>query len=137
MPTVKKTETLNYAVNYYATHRTTVNSKGQIHSIGDSPAEVHSNGKQVWYKNGLIHRDDGKPAVEYADGSVEFWINGSKIDKKVQYSKLNELIALRDQMNVKIKEYADQHGLAYSFDAQPVALRAEDYQSSVWESSGC
>jgi hypothetical protein len=132
----KPAQKLNYAVNYYSTHRATVNSKGHLHGIGDSPAEVYNDGKKVWYKDGLKHRDAGKPAVENADGSVEYWVNGTKIDKKAQYSKLKELIALRDQMNTKIREYADQHDLVLSGHDLPAAAEDDDQEYS-WRSSNC
>ena len=31
----------------------------------------------IYYKNGLLHREDG-PAIEYADGSEEWYINGER-----------------------------------------------------------
>ena len=30
----------------------------------------------TWYKNKLIHRDDG-PDIEYLNGSKEYWVNGN------------------------------------------------------------
>ena len=30
---------------------------------------------EKWYKNGKYHREDG-PAIEWADGSKEWWVNG-------------------------------------------------------------
>ena len=36
-----------------------------------------SNGESWWYKNNLLHREDG-PAVEYKDGRKEWWINGKR-----------------------------------------------------------
>jgi hypothetical protein len=29
-----------------------------------------------WYKNGLIHRENDKPAIEWSNGRKEWWING-------------------------------------------------------------
>ncbi len=39
------------------------------------------NGAKVWYKNGKWHRSDG-PAVIFVDGSVDYWINGERVNKK-------------------------------------------------------
>ena len=33
------------------------------------------NGNKCWYKNGLLHREDGS-AVELADGDREYYYNG-------------------------------------------------------------
>jgi len=33
---------------------------------------------RYWYLNGKLHREDG-PAVEYADGRREWWVNGKYI----------------------------------------------------------
>lgn len=30
---------------------------------------------KFWEKNGLLHREDG-PAIEYANGGKEYWVNG-------------------------------------------------------------
>ncbi len=39
------------------------------------------NGDQYWFKNGKQHRKNG-PAFIYADGKVEYWINGERTTKK-------------------------------------------------------
>ena len=43
----------------------------------DGPAIESANGGKQWYKNGKLHRDDG-PARIWADGKKEWWINGDK-----------------------------------------------------------
>ena len=42
---------------------------------------VNKVGGVVWYKDGLLHRTDG-PAVEYPNGSKEWWVNGVKLSEK-------------------------------------------------------
>ena len=37
---------------------------------------VDANGTKRWYKNGLLHRDDG-PAVIWSDGRQEWWKDGN------------------------------------------------------------
>ena len=38
------------------------------------PAVEHAGGTKQWYRNGLLHRDDG-PAIEWA-GNKQWWRNG-------------------------------------------------------------
>jgi len=38
---------------------------------------VNFNFEARWHQNGLLHRVDG-PAVEYADGEKEWWIDGEE-----------------------------------------------------------
>ena len=37
---------------------------------------------KLWYKNGLLHRDNKLPAIQYPDGQKEFWRNGKKVNEK-------------------------------------------------------
>ena len=41
----------------------------------DGPAVEYASGSRDWYLNGKLHREDG-PAVELADGSKAWWLNG-------------------------------------------------------------
>ena len=43
----------------------------------NNPAVIRVNGIQVWYQYGKTHRTDG-PALIYADGSTEWWIEGMR-----------------------------------------------------------
>jgi hypothetical protein len=47
---------------------------GKLHREDDKPAAVYRDGTKRWYKNGEIHRESG-PAVIYADGREEYWLN--------------------------------------------------------------
>jgi hypothetical protein len=52
------------------------NEKGQLHrTVG--PAIEYADGSYFWYLNGVRHRTDG-PAVEYADGSKVWYLNGKR-----------------------------------------------------------
>ena len=44
----------------------------------DGPAIEYADGSTYWYVNGKIHRLDG-PAGEYADGTCDYWINGQQL----------------------------------------------------------
>jgi len=41
----------------------------------DKPYEVDTDGTKRWYKNGVLHREDG-PAVEYVNGTKNWYKNG-------------------------------------------------------------
>jgi hypothetical protein len=34
------------------------------------------NGTKEWWVNGILHRDNGLPALEYFNGYKEWWVNG-------------------------------------------------------------
>jgi hypothetical protein len=48
--------------------------KGNLHRA-DGPALEWADGSKEWYVNGKLHRADG-PAVEYSDGYKAWWVNG-------------------------------------------------------------
>lgn len=53
---------------------------GQYHSFGDDePAVVYDCGFKHWYKRGIRHRDNDKPAIE-SDFYLkkEWWVNGQR-----------------------------------------------------------
>jgi len=48
--------------------------------------KVYSDGRQRWCQNGKYHRLDG-PAVEYAYGSKEWWIEGQNYTEE-EFNKI-------------------------------------------------
>ena len=50
---------------------------------------IDSYGTKRWYLNDKLHRIDG-PAVEYEDGSKEWWINGGRVDAIVHFVRRKE-----------------------------------------------
>ena len=48
---------------------------GELHRDGGLPAVERANGSKEWWVNGVQHRDDGLPAVERASGTKEWWVN--------------------------------------------------------------
>ena len=46
-----------------------------------SEYEYDTYGNKVWLEDGLLHRDDG-PAIEWADGNKEWWLNGKEYTKE-------------------------------------------------------
>ena len=65
-------------VDEYGTRRY-YNVAGRLHR-DDGPAVEYATGTKEWWINGELHRDVG-PAVIWNDGSKEWWING------VQYTE--------------------------------------------------
>jgi len=43
----------------------------------DGPAVEYADGTKEWRINGELHREDG-PAIEYANGDKQWWINGNR-----------------------------------------------------------
>ena len=48
------------------------NQYGQKHRENGLPAIEYANGSKYWYKNGKLHRENGLPAIEFFDGE-ETW----------------------------------------------------------------
>ena len=49
---------------------------GKLHRDDDKPAVEHKNGAKTWYKNGKLHRDDDKPAIKHKNGDEAWYKNG-------------------------------------------------------------
>jgi hypothetical protein len=45
----------------------------------DGPAKTCGSKSEEWYFEGKLHRKDG-PAIIYSDGSVDYWVNGIKLE---------------------------------------------------------
>ena len=50
--------------------------EGKIHRDGDLPAIIYSYGDQAWYKDGKIHRDGDLPAKIYTNGDQHWYKDG-------------------------------------------------------------
>ena len=48
---------------------------------------VHDGGSKFWYLNDKRHREDG-PAVEYTDGSKEWFLNGIEYSEEEYWNQL-------------------------------------------------
>lgn len=51
------------------------NKEHQLHSENDVPTVRYGIGSLRWYKNGLLHRDNGPATIDY-DGSCCWFQNG-------------------------------------------------------------
>ena len=49
---------------------------GQLHRT-DGPAIEWADGDREWWVDGQLHREDG-PAIEYANGTREWWVHGQR-----------------------------------------------------------
>lgn len=58
---------------------TTTRVLGKLHSIDDQPAIVLRNGAKLWYKNNVLHRENG-PAIIRPNGS-ELWMFEGEIHR--------------------------------------------------------
>ena len=56
--------------NYY------FNENGKYHRENDLPAIEYANGTKEWWLNGKLHRENDLPAVEYASGTKHWYQNG-------------------------------------------------------------
>ena len=56
-------------------HVTKHYKNGKLHRDGDKPAVEYANGHKYYYKNGKQHRDGDKPAVELANGNKIYYKN--------------------------------------------------------------
>jgi len=56
------------------------NKYGELHSIGDRPAEIWTNEGKFWYKNGKYHRDGDRSAINlYAEKS---WYKNGQLHRE-------------------------------------------------------
>ena len=56
------------------------NDKDQLHRL-DGPAVEYAFGSNEWYVNGQLHRLDG-PALEHDDGSEWWYVNGERMTEE-------------------------------------------------------
>jgi hypothetical protein len=56
------------------------NIKGEIHRDNDLPAIEWYDGSKEWFINGKLHRDNDQPAVEYSNGN-KMWYQGGRIHR--------------------------------------------------------
>jgi hypothetical protein len=69
---------MDYISDRYGSRCTYLDRK--LHSYDDNPAMINSNGDQVWYKEGMRHREDG-PAIIYPNG-YQAWCKEDKIHRE-------------------------------------------------------
>jgi hypothetical protein len=63
----------SYAVNY--NNRTYYYIDNKRHRDNDKPAIEYANGTKAWYQNGKVHRDNDNPAIILSDGSKSWYQN--------------------------------------------------------------
>lgn len=60
-------------------HRVWINLSTGCMEHPTGPAVVTNDGTRIWMKDGVPHRDNGRPAVVRTDGTTEFWLHGRRI----------------------------------------------------------
>ena len=55
---------------------------GQLHRDEGLPAVKYADGSKAYWVNGLRHREGGLPAVEWADGTKAYYKNGHLIRRE-------------------------------------------------------
>ena len=65
------------------------NENGQIHRLGGKPAIECADGSKEYWENGRRHRLGGKPAIEYADGYKAYYENDIQLTKAEAEAKRN------------------------------------------------
>ena len=65
------------------------NQLGQLHRT-DGPAVEYSDGSKEWWINGLRHREDG-PAIEYGSGYKSWYLNDIRYTEEEFHQELIKL----------------------------------------------
>jgi hypothetical protein len=104
----------------------------------------YPDGDKYWHKEGFRHRIDG-PAIEWADGSKEWWIDGNQIYAEIFiHGKLFTGIQkgkyglewLRFLTEERIEEYPIIPGLRYRF-VETKHFTLEEFLNRKVRSAGC
>ena len=86
----------------------------EYHRDDDLPAIEYSNGTKYWYRDGLIHRENG-PAVEWYDGSKRYYLEGWWYSEEEYYEYMKEIDDLPIELQLThekewVKERAKRNG---------------------------
>jgi hypothetical protein len=66
----------NYTVDHNAYISYNIDNK--IHRDNDKPAIEYASGTKEWCKNGELHRDNDQPAREWTNGTKSWWKNDKR-----------------------------------------------------------
>lgn len=55
------------------------NDASQPHRDEDKPSVIYANGSVVFYQNGEVHRSNNLPAMIHSNGYTEYFTHGLKI----------------------------------------------------------
>jgi hypothetical protein len=99
---------ITYTVTVYHDRTEWKNAAGQLHRE-DGPAIEYADGDKEWWINGECHREDG-PAVECADGTKLWYLSGIQYTEKEFNKRVNKYISCNgkiveiDGKSYKLKE---------------------------------
>ena len=69
----------------------------------DGPALESAHGTKFWFKEGKYHREDG-PAIEFADGTKEYWLDDKKYSEEEYYGKDRQMsFPVSTPLNIEVK----------------------------------
>lgn len=83
---------------------------GVLHRDGDEPAVVLADGSRKWYTNGALHRNGGEPAIQMTDGVTAWHVHGALHrdgDRPAFVSRLSQIWA---KNNVVHRDSTDEYG---------------------------
>jgi len=83
-----------------------------IRSLSDVPSKGAwlaslPNGAKCWFADGKLHRLDG-PAVEWVDGTIEFYIDGKKYSKQDYWITVNGMKGELEKIRHEYKQEIEQ-----------------------------
>ena len=101
-----------------------INANEELHRL-DGPAVEWANGTKEWWINGQRHRIDG-PAIEYADGTKSWWIDGKlhRIDgPAIEYANGRKSWWINDkEVTNEVNNWLSENNVTYPFDEDGLVL---------------
>jgi len=79
MKSKSRIDKIEYKFEKYTSGNKYWYKNGLYHRDNNKPAMVYNNGSMFWYKNGKLHRENDLPAIIYSDGTMAWYINGKFI----------------------------------------------------------
>ena len=75
-----------------------VDDNGEHYKTKDGYRFEDVDGNILWYRNWVLHRLDG-PAVEFANGSKSWWVNGEQMMSEGQFNRRRAWMVKNNLLN--------------------------------------
>jgi hypothetical protein len=85
----------------------------------DGPAIEYADGGKEWYLNGKCHREDGH-AIEYADGSKSWYINDELLTEEQFKERVAHMTTILDDIIEQIQEDIITFGEAQNLSQEQI-----------------
>ncbi len=95
---------------------------GVLHSEDDKPAVIYQDGDLRWFKDGYLHREDDKPAVVNQDGYLR-WYKDGKLHREDDKPAVINRDGYRDGYQLCYK-----NGISYRVHLSSTINIASDYR---------